>query len=118
MIIFFWKNRKGIQKKVFEIKLNEYVPISDNICIDSIDQDQVYEIKFHGKPVNKFPHKYSNTEKTKEKSRIKEIFLSAKGPTSKIASPKNKDRNSGINTRAKGIKPLYISSCVKDMEIQ
>ena len=38
-------------------KLNEYAPIKDNICITSVDQDQVYEIKFHGKPVNKFPLK-------------------------------------------------------------
>ena len=65
------KKRKGIQKKVIEIKLNEYVPINDNICIDSIDQDQVYEIKFHGNPVNKFPLKNSNIEKTKEKNKIK-----------------------------------------------
>ena len=107
-----------MQKKVIEIKLNEYAPIRDNTCTTSADQDQVYEIKFHGNPVNKFPLKNSNTEKTKEKSRIKEIFFSAKVPTSKIASPKNKDRNSGINIRAKGIKPLNISSCVKDIEIQ
>ena len=43
------------------------MPINDSICIDSIDQDHVYEIKFHGKPVNKFPLKNSNIEKTKEK---------------------------------------------------
>ena len=107
-----------MQNKVIEIKLSEYEPIKDSICTTSSDHDQVYEIKFHGKPVNKFPLKNSNTEKTKEKSRIKEIFFSAKVPTSKIVSPKNKDRNSGINTRAKGIKPLNISSCVKDIEIQ
>jgi len=40
-----------MQKKVIEIKLNAYVPINDNICIDSTDHDQVYDIKFHGKPV-------------------------------------------------------------------
>ena len=107
-----------MQKKVIEIKLNAYVPINDNIWIDSTDHDQVYDIKFHGKPVNKFPLKNSNIEKTKEKNKIKKIFFSAKAPTSKIAIPKNKDRNSGINIRAKGIKPLNISSCVKDIEIQ
>ena len=107
-----------MQKKVIEIKLNEYVPIRDNICITSADHDQVYEIKFHGNPVSKFPLKNSNIEKTKEKSKIKEIFFSAKDPTSKIATPKNKDKNRGIKTRAKGIKPLNISSCVKDIEIQ
>ena len=99
-----------MQKKVIDIKLNEYVPIRDNICITSADHDQVYEIKFHGNPVNKFPLKNSNIEKTKEKRKIKERFFSAKVPTRKIANPKNKDRNRGINIRAKGIKPLNISS--------
>ena len=60
-----------MQKNVIEIRLNEYAPIKDNICIISIDHDQVYEIKFQGKPVNIFPLKYSNIEKTNEKSRIK-----------------------------------------------
>ena len=54
-----------------EIKLNEYAPIIDSICIDSVDQDQVYEIKFQGNPVSIFPLKYSNIEKTNEKSKIK-----------------------------------------------
>ena len=112
------KKRKGIQKRVIEIKLNEYVPIRDNICTTSADHDQVYEIKFHGKPVNKFPLKNSNIENTNEKNKMNEIFFSAKVPTSKIAKPKNKDKNRGINIRAKGIKPLNISSCVKDIEIK
>ena len=116
--IFFWKNKNGIQKKEIEIKLSEYAPIKDNICINSTDQDQVYEIKFHGNPVNKFPLKNSKIEKTKEKSKIKKILFSANNPTSRITSPKNKDKNKGINIREKGIKPLNISSCVKDIEIQ
>ena len=107
-----------MQKKVIETKLNAYAPINDSICIDSIDHDQVYEIRFHGKPVNKFPLKNSNIEKTKEKNKIKDIFFSEYGPTSKIANPKNNDKNKGINIMAKGIKPLNISSCVKDIEIQ
>ena len=45
--------------------------------MDSIDQDQVYDIKFHGKPVNKFPLKNSNIEKIKEKNKIKEKLFSA-----------------------------------------
>ena len=118
LIILFWKKRKGMQKKVSEIKLKEYAPIDDSICMDSIDQDQVYEIKFQGNPVNKFPLKNSNIEKTKEKNKIKWILLSEKGPTTKIANPKNKDKNKGINIRDKGIKSLNISSCVKDIEIQ
>ena len=118
LIILFWKKRKGMQKKVSEIKLKEYAPIDDSICMDSIDQDQVYEIKFQGNPVNKFPLKNSNIEKTKEKNKIKWILLSEKGPTTKIANPKNKDKNKGINIRDKGIRSLNISSCVKDIEIQ
>ena len=118
LIILFWRKRNGIENKVSEIKLKEYEPINDNIWIDSIDQDQVYDIKFHGKPVNRFPLKNSNTENTKEKNKIKDIFFSENGPTAKIASPKNKDKNKGINIRAKGIKPLNISSWVKDIEIQ
>ena len=86
--------------------------------MDSIDQDQVYEIRFHGKPVSKFPLKNSNIEKTKEKNKMKKIFFSENGPTIKIANPKNKDKNKGINIREKGIKYLNISSCVKDIEIQ
>ena len=116
--IFFWKKRKGIQNKVIEIRLNEYAPIKDNTCKTSGDHDQVYEIKFHGNPVNKFPLKNSKIEKIKEKNIIKLIFFLAKIPTNKIAKPKNKDRKRGINIRAKGIKPLNISSCVKDIVIQ
>ena len=116
--IFFWKKRKGIQNKVIEIRLNEYAPIKDSICKTSDDHDQVYEIKFHGNPVNKFPLKNSKIEKIKEKNIIKLIFSLAKIPTNKIAKPKNKDRKRGINIRAKGIKPLNISSCVKDIVIQ
>ena len=64
-----------MQKKVIEIKLNEYVPINDNICIVSTDQDQVYAIKFQGKPVNKLPRRNSKIEKINEKSKINEILL-------------------------------------------
>ena len=60
-----------MENKVNEIKLKEYEPTNDSICIDSIDQDQVYEIKFHGKPVNKFPLVNSNIEKIREKNKIK-----------------------------------------------
>ena len=49
-------------------------------------------------------------EKTKEKSKTNDIFLSAKNPTNKIANPKNIDKNSGINIRANGIRLLNISS--------
>ena len=107
-----------MQKKVIEIKLNEYEPIKDNICIVSRDQDQEYTIRFQGNPVNIFPLKNSNIEKINEKIKINEILLSAKIPDTKVANPKNKDRNKGISTSAKGIRPMNISSCVKDIVIQ
>ena len=107
-----------MQNKVIEIRLSEYTPIKDRICKISGDHDQVYAIKFHGNPVNKFPLKNSKIEKIKEKSIIKLIFFSAKIPEIKIAKPKKNDRKRGINIRAKGIKPLNISSCVKDIVIQ
>ena len=103
---------------MIEIKLSEYAPIKDSICKTSSDHDQVYEIKFHGNPVNKFPLKNSKIEKIKENSIIKLILFSAKAPTNKIAKPKNNDKNRGINIRAKGIRSLNISSCVKDIVIQ
>ena len=40
------------------------------------------------------------------------------GDTNKIASPKNIDKNKGININTKGIKFINISSCVNDIEIQ
>ena len=118
LIILLWKKRKGVQKKVTEIKLNEYVPINDNTCVDSIDHNQVYDIKFHGNPVNKFPLKNSNIEKTTENKKIKNIFFSANDPTIKIVNPKNKDKYMGSKITANGIKTLKISSWVKDIEIQ
>ena len=78
--------------------------------MDSIDQDQVYEIRFHGNPVNKFPLKNSNIEKTKENKKIKKILFSIKRPTIKIAMPKNNERNKGTRISAKGINPTKASS--------
>ena len=57
-------------------------------------------------------------QKIKEKNKIKQIFFSQDGPIIKIANPKKIDKNKGINTKEKGIKPINISSCVKDIEIQ
>ena len=117
-MFFFWKSKKGIQKIVIEKRLSEYAPNIDNTCIISVDQDHVYEIRFHGKPVNILPLINSNKEKITENNKIDEISLSINLPAIKIAKPKNKERNNGINTRAKGIKFLNISSCVRDIEIQ
>ena len=99
-----------MQKSVTEIKLNEYVPISDNNCIDGIDHDQVYEIKFQGNPDKILPLKNSKTEKINEKNKIKEIFLLQKGPVIKVTNPTNKDKNNGTNIRLSGINPLKVSS--------
>ena len=107
-----------MQNKVIEIRLNEYAPIKDSICKTSDDHDHVYEIKFHGNPVNKFPLKNSNIENTREKNKIYEMVFSTYLPAIKIVSPKNNDKNKGIKVRAKGIKPINISSCVRDIEIQ
>ena len=49
---------------------------------------------------------------------MKKILLSAKIPAIKIANPKKSDKNKGINISEIGIKPLNISSCVKEMVIQ
>ena len=87
-----------------EIRLNEYVPITDKICSNPVYGDHVQAIKFHGKPVNKCPLKNSKIEKVKEKNKINEIFFFTNGPVIKIAKPKNKDKNNGINIRDKGIK--------------
>ena len=57
-------------------------------------------------------------EKTKENKKTKKIFFSAKGPTVKIANPKNNDKNNGIRIRAKGIRFSKVWSWVKDIVIQ
>ena len=44
-------------------------------------------------------------EKTTEKIRINENFLSAKGPAIKTDIAKNKDKNNGIKIIVNGIKP-------------
>ena len=76
----------------------------------SIDQDQVYEIKFHGNPVSKLPLKYSKIEKISEKRIIKKIFFSANFPTINIVKPKKIDKKRGIRTTVSGIKDLKFSS--------
>ena len=90
----------------------------DKLCKTSVDHDQVYEIRFQGKPVNIFPLMNSKKEKTTEKKRTKEIFLLTKKLVTKIAKPKNKDKNNGTIITAKGIRPLKLSSCVNEIEIQ
>jgi len=43
--------------------------------IISKDHDQLYAIKFHGKPLNMLPRINSKIENTSEKNKIKLIFL-------------------------------------------
>ena len=63
---------------MIEIKLSEYAPIKDSICKTSSDHDQVYEIKFHGNPVNKFPLKNSNKEKTNRRPGPRSVIQDAR----------------------------------------
>ena len=44
-------NKAGQVKKEIQIKLKEYVPITDNICIKLKLSVKLNTIKFHGKPV-------------------------------------------------------------------
>ncbi len=43
--------------------------------IISKDHDQLYTIRFHGKPLNIFPRINSKIENSSEKNKIKLIFL-------------------------------------------
>ena len=65
----------GKENIVIEIKLKEYVPIKDRICIELIEETQLKEIKFHGKPVKTLPLINSIIEKINEKISIDVIFL-------------------------------------------
>tara|TARA_E500000331_G_C16940849_1_gene576167 strand:- start:111 stop:398 length:288 start_codon:yes stop_codon:yes gene_type:complete len=95
---------------VIEKILNVYVPKSERICINSGDHDQVYDIKFHGNPVNIFPLRNSSKEKIKENNKTNEILFSEKGPMIKTAIPKKNDKNNGIKIREKKIRFLNCSS--------
>ena len=88
------------------------------IIVTSDSINMISEACSTGKPVNIFPLKNSKVEKITENNNMNEIFFSTKKPANQIAIPKNKDKNKGTNIRAKGIKPLNISSCVKDIAIQ
>ena len=51
-------------------------------------------------------------------ARVLLIDMDPQGNLSTGMGVEEKDRKRGINIRAKGIKPLNISSCVKDIVIQ
>ena len=101
-----------------EIKLKEYVPIKDRICIEWIEETQLKEIKFHGNPVNILALKKSENPIAPEKTNIDERFKFKKDPTSKNVILKNKLKNNGKNNKATGIKNLKLSSYVNELVIQ
>jgi len=51
LLDLFKINIAGQVNKEMQIRLKEYVPIIDNICIKFIDFEKLNEIKFQGKPV-------------------------------------------------------------------
>ena len=57
------------------IKLNEYVPIYDKICINWFISTKLKEIKFQGKPPSKWPLKYSINENIKANKKMLSIFF-------------------------------------------
>ena len=56
----------GLIKKDIHKILKLYVPINDIICNISSFSEKLYAIKFHGKPVNIFPLKNSNSPSKRE----------------------------------------------------
>ena len=66
----------GNKKIVRTIKLKEYVPTYDKICINWFISTKLKEIKFQGKPPSTWPLKYSMNENTKANKKILSIFFS------------------------------------------
>ena len=65
----------GTKKIVTTIKLKEYVPTYDKICINWIISTKLKEIKFQGKPPSIWPLKYSVSENIKANKRMLSIFF-------------------------------------------
>ena len=78
----------------------------------------LYAHKFHGKPVKIFARKKSEKASPPDKSKIEFRFKFIKGPIIKTTKEKNKLKNNGIKTNAKGIKILKLSSKVNEFAIQ
>ena len=92
MIISFFdflkKNTAGIVKKDIQIKLKEYVPITDKIWIKKILLEKLNEIKFQGKPDNINPLINSIIpNKTENKKKELTIFLKKKIENRKVIRP-------------------------------
>ena len=76
--------------------------------------ERLYAHKFHGNPVRIMLLKKSDNEKIKATSKIEEMLLSIKLPTINIGTEKNRDKKSGINISANGIKNLKELSNVNE----
>ena len=93
--------------------MREKIPITDSICKLSNDHRKLYAQRSHGNPVSIKLLKKSKIENDKLIKTIEEIFKSIKYPT-KIGIEKNRDRKSGINIKANGIKNLKELSKVNE----
>ena len=69
------KMTAGTKKIVTTIKLKEYVPTYDKICINWFISTKLKEIKFQGKPPSILPLKYSMSENIKANKKILSIFF-------------------------------------------
>ena len=96
------------------IKLKAKIPIGFNICKISANHDQLQAHKFQGKPVNILARKKSVNENIALNNKIDEKLFLIKGPTTAVATPKNKLNNSGNKKRDIGIKYLKLSSKVNE----
>ena len=80
---------------------------------------KLYAIKFHGKPVNIDPLKYSRILNNNEKIKKDVInFFDLKIIKNKKIKPKNILKKAGIKSKVSGIKNSKFSSNVKEKEIQ
>ena len=104
----------GKKNKLIIKRLREKIPIKDSICKLSNDHRKLYAQRFHGNPVSIKLLKKSKIENDKLIKRIEEIFKSIKYPTKIIGIEKNRDRKSGINIKANGIKNLKELSKVSE----
>ena len=95
-------------------RLKEKIPIIDNICKLSCDQEKLYAQRFQGNPVRIKLLRKSKIDNSKLIKIIEDIFKSTKYPTRTMGIDKNKDKNNGINIKLNGIKNLNESSKVKE----
>ena len=104
----------GKKNKLIIKRLREKIPITDSICKLSNDHKKLYAQRFQGNPVSIKLLKKSKIENDKLIKTIEEIFKSIKYPTKIIGIEKKRDRKSGINIKANGIKNLKELSKVSE----